>query len=83
MQKPFNVWTETKLQDQHKSVVDEGCYNFLTGAGGFIQSLIYGYGGLRIRDDGLHLNATLPEIATYIKFRGLRYKESQFSYSLN
>lgn len=55
MQKPFNVWTESKSPNQHFSFTDEGCYNFLTGAGGFIQSIIYGFGGLRIRADGLHL----------------------------
>jgi len=55
IQKPFNVWTESKSPNQHFSFTDEGCYNFLTGDGGFIQSIIYGFGGLRIRADGLHL----------------------------
>jgi len=33
---PFNVWTESDSEDQHKTLVDMGCYNFLTGAAGFL-----------------------------------------------
>lgn len=39
-QAPYYVWTETPTG---------GTTNFLTGAGGFLQSIINGYGGLRIR----------------------------------
>ncbi len=41
---PFNVRTET---------ADNNVGYFMTGSGGFIQSLIYGFTGLRIREQGL------------------------------
>lgn len=41
---PFNVRTEA---------ADNNVGYFLTGSGGFIQSLVYGFTGLRIRDKGL------------------------------
>ena len=44
---------------------DMGCYNFITGAGGFLQSVIYGYFGLRIREDGLYLKPQMLENASY------------------
>jgi trehalose/maltose hydrolase-like predicted phosphorylase len=41
---PFNVLTETP----HNHSI-----NFITGAGGFLQQVIYGYTGLRITDEGI------------------------------
>ena len=41
---PFNVRTETS---------DNNTGYFLTGSGGYLQSLIYGFTGLRIREPGL------------------------------
>jgi len=55
MQQPFHVWTETPNPNQSGSFTDMGCYNFITGAGGFIQSIVAGYGGWRIRPYGLHV----------------------------
>ena len=55
-----------------------GCYNFLTGAAGFIQSIVYGYGGLRYREDGLYISPSVPKDTSYIKFRGIQYMGSVF-----
>ncbi len=41
---PFNVRTET---------ADNNTGYFLTGSGGYLQSLLYGFSGLRIREQGL------------------------------
>ncbi len=41
---PYNVLTETP----HNHSI-----NFITGAGGFLQQIIYGYTGLRITEDGV------------------------------
>lgn len=41
---PFNALSETPKND---------AVNFITGAGGFLQQLVFGYTGLRFRDGGL------------------------------
>ena len=41
---PFNVRTETARNNAGY---------FITGSGGYLQSLLYGFSGLRIREDGL------------------------------
>jgi hypothetical protein len=51
MHPPFQVWTESVPEDQHQSLVDEGCYHFLTGGGSFIQAIVNGYGGVRLSWD--------------------------------
>ena len=43
------------LRTKSGSLVDEGCYNFMTGAGGYAQSFFYGYGGLRYLQHGMRL----------------------------
>merc|ERR1719378_1964366 len=68
---PFLVWTETP---------SGGAVNFITGAGGFIQGLVYGYMGLRIREDGLYISPTpLPGENTSFKARGVHYLDVIFS----
>jgi len=65
VQPPFQVWTETP---------SGGCVNFITGAGGFLQSVISGYGGVRL--DGLALRISPPEPpgnASSLTLRGLHY----------
>lgn len=64
-QAPFNVWTETPTG---------GAVNFITGAGGFLQSVLYGYTGLRIRAGGLDLEPKpLPTNTTEIRLAGVHY----------
>merc|ERR1712232_1326196 len=41
---PFDVWTETPFG---------GATNFITGAGGFLQTVIFGYNGVQIGKDYL------------------------------
>jgi len=64
IQHPFNVWTETPTG---------GTTNFITGAGGFLQGVWAGYGGIRITEDGLLLNPVLPEGVNFFKLRQLQY----------
>jgi len=56
IQGPFKVWSEERY--------GRGAVNFITGAGGFIQAVLYGYGGFRLKDDGLHFKSTLPSRVT-------------------
>jgi hypothetical protein len=56
---PFDVWRETPDGE-------DGAINFLTGAGGFLQSVLSGYGGVRVQGtlaDGLLLNPPPPPSA--------------------
>lgn len=62
---PFNVWTETP---------DGGCVGFLTGLGGFLQTMLFGIGGLRIWRDYLAINPSLISGMTRIVIRGVSYQ---------
>lgn len=68
---PFLMLSETPTND---------AVNFVTGAGGFLQQVIYGYTGLRLRDGGLEpaFPAILPSKITRLVLhnmysRGKRY----------
>jgi len=56
-QQPFLVWTETPKG---------GAVNFITGAGGFLQGILFGYGGIRIQDNLLAFNPQLPPSVTKV-----------------
>eukprot|EP01116_Phalansterium_solitarium_P016178 TRINITY_DN3701_c0_g1_i1.p1 TRINITY_DN3701_c0_g1~~TRINITY_DN3701_c0_g1_i1.p1 ORF type:complete len:702 (-),score=253.28 TRINITY_DN3701_c0_g1_i1:809-2914(-) len=65
IQAPFNVWTE---------VADgSGTVNFLTGAGGFLQAIWAGWGGVRINADGITFNPTVGPNFSAIKYSNLHY----------
>ena len=83
MQEPFNVWTESANKDQHQTLKDEGCFNFLTGAGGFLQSIAYGYGGLKFGRNELEMRPTLPLDAKSMKFRSIEYHGGRFSFEIS
>ncbi|XP_012946131.1 protein-glucosylgalactosylhydroxylysine glucosidase [Aplysia californica] len=65
-QQPFLVWTE--------DADGRGATNFLTGMGGYLQSLIFGYGGCRIYDDRLTFDPKMIPGTTRVKFSGLDYR---------
>jgi len=61
---PFNIWTETPTG---------GTVNFITGAGGFLQGVMFGYPGLRIHANQLSFSPVLfPGVSQYT-FRNLHY----------
>jgi trehalose/maltose hydrolase-like predicted phosphorylase len=60
---PFMTWNE-KLIGGHP--------HFITGAGGYLQNIVFGYGGIRIYADLLAVNPVLPPDAEYIKLRKVR-----------
>ncbi|CAF1126931.1 unnamed protein product [Adineta steineri] len=68
VRQPFNVWTEARA-----GVV--GAVNFITGAGGFLQAVLYGYGGIRLTMKELEIMppARLPNQSTGLVFHGLKY----------
>eukprot|EP01052_Picozoa_sp_SAG31_P005114 SAG31_NODE_220_length_19925_cov_3.630939_13_plen_219_part_00 len=62
---PFNVWKEQARDGNH--------LNFLTGAGGFLQNVLQGYGGFRARAERVDWIPTLPPHIKTALFRQLRY----------
>jgi trehalose/maltose hydrolase-like predicted phosphorylase len=71
---PFGVWTETPTG---------GTVNFLTGAGGFLQSVINGYGGMRVREGKLDFRPFLPPSTTSLALKGVALYGSTFDVSWN
>jgi len=69
----FNIWTET--DPKVASHNGTGNLNFLTGAGGFMENIVFGYGGLRYDQHGLHLSASLPteQGVTALVIRGVAF----------
>lgn len=66
IRRPFFVWNE---------VVDGfegGASNFITGAGGFLQLIMYGYAGIRINADSLSIQQPkLPPDTTSMNLKGI------------
>ncbi|XP_039273265.2 protein-glucosylgalactosylhydroxylysine glucosidase-like [Styela clava] len=52
IQLPYQIWSEEPSGN--------GAVNFLTGIGGYLQSILYGYLGLRIYSDNIVLNPRIP-----------------------
>ena len=62
------MWTETPTG---------GTPNFLTGAGGWLQTAFFGYSGLRINDANQTDDASTPELTSVIGLRGIAYLGSR------
>uniref|UniRef100_A0A6B2KZB4 Protein-glucosylgalactosylhydroxylysine glucosidase n=1 Tax=Arcella intermedia TaxID=1963864 RepID=A0A6B2KZB4_9EUKA len=73
---PYMVWTETPTA---------GTVNFITGAGGFLQAMLNGYGGIRIMQNDLQFNPQLPYNVTHVKFSKIVYlgNEVEVDYDAN
>jgi trehalose/maltose hydrolase-like predicted phosphorylase len=69
---PFHIWTETNPKvAAHNGT---GNLNFLTGAGGFLENIVFGYGGLHYSADGLEMTASLPPMnVTSLTLRGIAF----------
>ena len=55
---PFQIWTE--YNERSSADQDIGTVNFLPGMGAFLQSIIYGYAGIRIRPEALEFHDPQP-----------------------
>ncbi|ESN97174.1 hypothetical protein HELRODRAFT_193290 [Helobdella robusta] len=55
---PFKIWTENTERSEADQAV--GSTNFLPGMGAFLQSLIYGFAGVRIKPDRLEFCRPMP-----------------------
>ena len=59
------MWTE--------GVHSSGVTSFVTGQGGFLQSIVFGYGGLRIHERHLTIDPVLPPGCNQMNFTGVDY----------
>lgn len=64
---PYEQFTEARSA--------QGVFTFLTGEGGFLQEFVYGYPGLRWRENALRLDPMLPpQLARGLRVTGLRWQ---------
>ena len=73
-QPPFDVWTETPTG---------GTPNFLTGAGGFLQTAFNGYSGLRINASGAFLSPSLGEAMSSLGLHGVAFLGNRLDIDYN
>jgi protein-glucosylgalactosylhydroxylysine glucosidase len=69
---PFNALAETPTSDS---------INFLTGAGGFLQQIIFGFTGLRLTEDGLvkKYSAVLPTSVQKLSLKNFTVRNKPFN----
>ena len=68
------MWTER--------INRRGAVNFITGAGGFLQAVLFGYGGFRFRDNHLEFNPTLPPTCTKLTITGVHYLGNKLQFAI-
>lgn len=75
---PFNVWNEAA------EGIDGYAGNFITGAGGFLQTIFNGFFGMRIHLE--YLEVRKPQLAgnvTRMRVCGIKYLKSTFELTVN
>jgi hypothetical protein len=72
---PYEQFTEARS--------GQGVFTFLTGEGGFLQEFLYGYPGLRWREDRLLIDPMLPaQLSGGLRLTGLRWHGRVFDVAL-
>ncbi|XP_056273539.1 protein-glucosylgalactosylhydroxylysine glucosidase [Pseudoliparis swirei] len=74
IQGPFQVWSE--------SSDGSGAVNFLTGMGGFLQAVLFGYPGFRVQKECLAFSPLLPNDISELSVRGVSYLGHQMDWLL-
>lgn len=78
VREPFYVWNEVERG------LGNGATNFITGAGGFLQAVINGFGGVRLFLDRMEIgNSKLPPESTKLEVKGLQYLGAKFTLSVS
>ena len=70
---PFAQFAETR---------SGGAFTFLTGVGGFLQELLYGFSGMRWGQDSLLLAPTLPPQLAGLTLRNLSWRGRSFTLAI-
>uniref|UniRef100_A0A6I8RFB3 Protein-glucosylgalactosylhydroxylysine glucosidase n=1 Tax=Xenopus tropicalis TaxID=8364 RepID=A0A6I8RFB3_XENTR len=72
---PFKIWTE--------NADGSGAVNFLTGMGGFLQAILFGYTGLRIAKAHLSFDPILPDDIPRLHITGVFYLGNKLNFTLS
>nr|XP_042718031.1 protein-glucosylgalactosylhydroxylysine glucosidase isoform X3 [Chrysemys picta bellii] len=59
-----------------------GAVNFLTGMGGFLQAILFGYTGFRITKSSLNFDPICPDNISKLKVTGVSYLGSKLNFTL-
>ncbi|XP_069480190.1 protein-glucosylgalactosylhydroxylysine glucosidase isoform X2 [Ambystoma mexicanum] len=70
---PFKIWTE--------SADGSGAVNFLTGMGGFLQAVLFGYTGFRLSKSCLNFDPACPEEIGTLKVTGVYYLGNKLNFT--
>ncbi|XP_061465855.1 protein-glucosylgalactosylhydroxylysine glucosidase isoform X2 [Rhineura floridana] len=71
---PFKIWVENSD--------GSGTVNFLTGMGGFLQAVIFGYTGFRITKKHLKFDPVCPDDIKELRITGVCYLGSKLDFTL-
>ncbi|KAM6073728.1 protein-glucosylgalactosylhydroxylysine glucosidase isoform 2-T3 [Chlamydotis macqueenii] len=71
---PFKIWVENSD--------GSGAVNFLTGMGGFLQAVLFGYTGFRITKSGLRFSPALPDDVKALRVTGVSYFGNKLSFAI-
>ncbi|KAM0788656.1 hypothetical protein ACM66B_002758 [Microbotryomycetes sp. NB124-2] len=79
---PWYQFSEQQIDEYSQNGGTNPAYTFLTGAGGFLQTLTHGFTGYRSRTDRLYLDPSLPPQLTNYTIKGLKWGGSSFDINL-
>uniref|UniRef100_A0AAY4DVN1 Glycoside hydrolase family 65 central catalytic domain-containing protein n=1 Tax=Denticeps clupeoides TaxID=299321 RepID=A0AAY4DVN1_9TELE len=74
IQAPFHVWSE--------SSDGSGCVNFLTGMGGFLQAVVCGFTGFRVKRMCLTFDPILPDEISELSLKGVSYLGNKMTWQV-
>jgi trehalose/maltose hydrolase-like predicted phosphorylase len=70
---PYLEFSEVRAPDYVSA------YSFLTGVGGFLQTFLYGFSGLRMHADAVHLDPSLPPQLQGVTLPSLKWQGRTFT----
>ncbi|KAM6115466.1 protein-glucosylgalactosylhydroxylysine glucosidase [Pterocles gutturalis] len=71
---PFEIWVE--------NADGSGAVNFLTGMGGFLQAILFGYTGFRITRTSLCFSPALPDDTNEVTVTGISYLGNKLEFTI-